>query len=467
MSCSDVSFDRLVTSIIDASRDDVVAVVSDHLRRNQPPDTVYSAVFHAAVRAEKRFGVSGYPHAMLTVRSARVLSRILPQETSLYPLFCTLDPLKNEQRFVTSRTALKSLDETRVPATADEAARQFQSAMTSWEPERADTAIVGMYRHGGMRAVREPLYRFATRKQLGIGHFPILVAQAMQSLSAFGWGCAEPVLRQMGQALALPPGPYDEQIFNSSRQLVSEHTLPAGPGMPDVGATRELLAMARDGSSTAITREVMRMLQAGISARSCWDAVVLCGAEIILRDVAGDAHGMARLTPSAIGVHLVDTANALRFVFDQTNDTETRTLCLLQAAAWMPSFVRTARFAKSGPGIAIDQLEPSSATPQTLDDIFVATGTDHLEAGRRALAWIHSNRSMEELQSRSVELAIRKFSDPHQFKYPVALLEEAARTSPRWRPVMVATLAMYGKLDADADWDMLEQTRDAIASLPS
>ena len=223
--------------------------------------------------------------------------------------------------------------------------------------------------------------------------------------------------------------------------------------------------MARQSKPEPIVREVIRMLKSGISVRSCWDAVVLCGAEIILRDAAGDAHGMARLSPSAIGIHQVDTANALRFIFDQSKDDTTKALCLCQAVAWMPYFVRIARFAAPEPSVAIDHLDQSTKTPTTLDDIFVATGTDHLEAGRRALAWIEAGKPVDELKARSIEMAVRKFSDPHHFKFPVALFEEASLASHRWRPAMLAAQTMYARLNAEPDWEMLEEVQEAVATI--
>lgn len=465
LTCSDTDFEQIVASIIDAPKKEVVGVVANCLRQGHSTDVLHSSVFHAAVRAEKRFGVSGYPHAMLTVRSARQLAGMLPESMKFFPLFCTLEPLKNEQGYATARTAMQPLKERLVPNSADEAAKQFSAAMESWEPEQADAAIVGLFRAGGSSAVLEPLFRYATRKNIGIGHFPILVAQATQSLATFGWDCAEPVLRQMGQALALQPGPYDMNIFERNTKILDEQPLRLDGTRSDAGATRELLAMARQSRPEPIVRELVTMLRSGISVRSCWDAVILCGAEIVLRDAAGDAHGMARLTPSAIGIHQVDAANALRRISDQTQDEVTRSLCLLQAVAWMPHFVRSARFAKTEPGITIDALEPSGSVPQTLNDIFVAVGTDNLEAGRRALAWVKAGRSIDELKAKSLELAVRKFSDPHHFKFPVALFEEADLADRHWRPVMLATQAMYARLAADPDWNMLEEVREAVASI--
>src|SRR5262249_37311672 len=85
---------------------------------------------------------------------------------------------------------------------AEKAVEELHAAMTEWDADRAERAVVALARSRGSAAVLEPLWHYAGRDWDFIGHLAILAANSFRLLETIGWQHAEHVLRYVVQGFA-------------------------------------------------------------------------------------------------------------------------------------------------------------------------------------------------------------------------------------------------------------------------
>ncbi len=217
----------------------------------------------------------------------------------------------------------------------------------------------------------EAFWRYAVRDQRDIGHKAIFAAQSWRTLQAIGWQHAEPVLRSLafgmldrqGDNRPVAVGPYESNL-DQAKKIRDDWQA----GKPDPAATVALLEAIRQATPEAASVEAVRLLNAGASPASLWDAVILAGSELMMQN------------PGIVPLHAVTAANALHFIYGASGDDMTRRLALLQAVGWLPMY--RGRPARDG-AIKVNALEaiaPDSTGEEAVAELFATVSKDRTQA---------------------------------------------------------------------------------------
>ena len=320
------------------------------------------------------------------------------------------------------------------------AAEELGRAVEAFEGERAEVALVALLRSGDRRRAIGALVRNGSRDFRHIGHKAIHVANALRTLNVIGWGrhceVAEVVLRPVAWTLALHYDVPDRDLDGAwSRSRSASALLPTSwhQGAPSDAAITALLAMFRKGDQQAATDVVVEWLCRGAAPRSIWEAMLLSGAELLLTH------------PGAVeALHAVTASNAAYAAYLASAEDTDRRLLLLQNASRVAEFhdyaARSARRRNTAAlEFAIEVLDaaPGASGDDALADIShtVRSGPEQTpRIARMALAYLSAGEARHQTLGRhALERAIDTTDDTHDFKLPVAALEDAARLSPQWR----------------------------------
>ena len=418
-----------------------------------------AGLFLAGVRNVQPRPVGYKFHAVMVINSAHYLGQSAPASERLLPLFWALDNFKDSQaRDVKEGDwALGPVDESRVPSPS-RAKADFVRAMEDWDVDAADATVAGLCRSAGAAETMEPLWRLATRDFRDIGHKAIFAMQSWRTLQAIGWEHAEPVVRCLAYAMLArdgdgdrsgPVGPYEANLENVAKIGADWQA-----GRPDPDATRALLATLREATPEDASTEAVKLLAEGVAPGSLWDAVLLHAGELMMRN------------PGIIAVHATTSANALHFAYAASGDESTRKLALLQAVGWQPMYRGRA---KSRDSLAIDDLPEDadvSASPETVERLFDASGRDRARAAAETVAYVAKGGSLEALFDLGSKLIFRKGTNAHDYKYGAAIWEEALNVSdPKWRSRLAAA-ALYNLPPADrSDNSIMRRAREAVAAV--
>jgi len=303
----------------------------------------------------------------------------------------------------------------------------------------------------------EPFWRYGLRDWRDIGHKAIFTAQCWRTLQAIGWANAEPVLRSLAFGLLdlqndserKPLGPYDSNL-----ELAKTIREGWQVGKADPAATRALLGTLREATPEGASAEVAKQLNQGVSPDSLWDAVILCGNEMLLR------------SPGIIPIHAVTSANALHFICGASGDDTTRKMALLQAAGWMPLYGERIKTAPALPIDALEPIKPESKGEQAVAEIFTAINRDRKQAAEKAVGFVEQGGSSDLIFAMARRLIFHKGRDSHDYKYGAALWEEFTLASdPKWHAPLVAG-AMGNFPGAETpDSPLMQRAREAVARL--
>ena len=272
-----------------------------------------------------------------------------------------------------------------------------------------------------------------------------------------GWPNAEPVLRSLaygmldlqGDAQAAALGPYDANLDNA-RKIRDDWQ----GGKADSGATLALLAAIRQSSPEAASTEALNLLNRGASADSLWDAVVLAGAELLMR------------TPGIIALHAVTSANALHYIYAASGDDFTRRLALLQAVGWLPMFRGRV---KPNEAIKIDAIEPIPLESQGDDavaELFATVSTDRTKAAGKAVTYLAGGGSPDLIFAAARRMIFHKGRDSHDYKYGAAAWEECRlATDSKWQTPLTAAMMFQLPGARTADSPLMQKAREAVAKV--
>jgi hypothetical protein len=181
-----------------------------------------------------------------------------------------------------------------------------------------------------------------------------------------------------------------------------------------------------------------------------WDGYALAGCEHLLRMGAGFA------------LHRFDGMNALHHLYSRANDPLTKATTLVQTAAFMASFQL--------PQNGIDILELDTQDVHQPDDVFDSIDEGPEQAASSVLGWFARGGKLEVLERRAEELTVLKAHrvDEHNYKFPVAVIEEAQRASNQWKPYVFAAIGgQAGRCPSTqrGDWIHLTEVRERISTL--
>jgi hypothetical protein len=448
-----------------------VAVMVEQLRTGVPYRHFLAALYLAAIRAARWHGsgIHGFDHSAYVVHSAYQLALDLPAGEQLLPAFYALNSFKGMQKAYPNRKGTPELTG-KLPA-AEKAADALHAAMKTWEPERAERAIVALARSRGRPEVLEPLWHYAGRDWGFIGHMAILVANSVRLLETIGWQHAEHVLRYVVQGLAgwgkehaehsdvRPYWANLKRVEKATRRLPGDWAGDQG----SEGLTKDLLGLLREGKGDeACDLAVSRLTDGKARAGAVWDAVHLAAGELVL---AVEPRGSR---PDGNALHANTAANALHYAFRASTLLQTRLLLTLQALAWMDLYrqSRKTKLLKGPTDITALIGAKVSDRPEAAIDAILATRTKQpREAAGLAFAFAKRHRVEPLLRAARRLLPMKSSGDPHDIKFPVAILEDLDLVSPGWRPHLLAAAA-YSFWGSDRpDSPVMERVREAVRKL--
>ncbi len=415
-----------------------------------------SGLFLAGIRNVKPRPVGFKFHAVLVINSAHLLGQTAGSDERLLPLLWALDNFKASQAQDVKEGdwTLGKVDEAKVPG-PDAARPAFERAMDAWDSDAADVAAAGLCRASGAAGTMEPFWRYAVRDQRDIGHKAIFAAQCWRTLQAIGWQHAEPVLRSLafgmldrrGDDRPVAVGPY-EANREQSRKIRDDWRA----NKPDPGATVALLEAIRQASPEDASVEAVNLLNRGASADSLWDAVVLGGAELLMR------------SPGIVSLHAVTAANALHFIYNASGDDTTRRLALLQAAGWLPMYRGRVKPTDAIRVDAINPVAPDSPGDDAVAELFASVPGDRARAAEKTVGYLARGGSPDLVFAAARRMIFHKGQDSHDYKYGAAAWEECQLAAdPKWRAPLAAAMMFQLPGAGTEDSPLMRRAREAIA----
>lgn len=418
---------------------------------------VLAALLLAGVRnVQPRPAVGFKFHAVLVVNSAHLASLAAPESERWLPIFWALDEFKASQArdVEEGNWTMAAVDEAKVPP-AHLARTAFVNAMESWDVEAADVAVAALARSAPAGEVFELFARFGARDFRSIGHKAIFVANSFRTLQHIGWHHAEPVLRSLAYALLNHEGEANpaNSDLDADRPWRENETLAKGipntwrGGKIDRQATTDLLQTLREASPEDAAKQVAGLLARGISPQSVHDALLLGGAELLMRQ------------PGIIALHSMTSTNALHYTFATSADDTTRRRLLLQNAAFITLF-RQAMGGRGEVGEArIDQLAPAGGTiAEVLDNI----GKDRATAASCLLGQLDAGADPLAFADAARRLIFLKGNNAHDYKFSAAVLEDFRHLSPEWRNRYLAASTYQLRGTSAPDNALVARTRTAL-----
>jgi hypothetical protein len=214
-----------------------------------------------------------------------------------------------------------------------------------------------------------------------------------------------------------------------------------------------MLAALQQDSEEAACEKVVELLRGAAAPQAIWDGLFCGAAELLL------------CQPGIIALHAVTTTNALHYAYRTSADDTTRRLLLLQDAAFLPMFRRAMRGRGQLREAAIERLEPGSVSangPKAIDEIFTELGRDRQAAVGKTLAYLQGVGPAEDFMDVARRWLLRKGSDPHDYKFSMAALEDYYHISPGWRDRYLAAGVLQLRGPGDRDSDVVKRARAAL-----
>ena len=450
------AIEPLVRLLEETAREKLFEEVGARIKQGLTYREVLAALLLAGIRnVQPRPNVGFQFHTVLVAHSAHLVAQASPETDRWLPLFWTLDEFKRSQA-VDARAGdwtMGAVNANAVPS-KEHAVRAFTDAMEQWDESLADTAAAGLARSVSPREALEIFARYAARDFRAIGHKAIYVANAFRTLDTIGWQHSEPVLRSLAYALLAREGSDplkgDARVDRPWRhnQSVAKRMRPDWhSGRVDGGATAEMVAVLRDATEEETTARVADALGRGIAPASIWDALMCSAAEVLMRN------------PGVVPLHAVTTTNAIRYLFERSQNDETRRLLLLQNAAFIP-FLRG-----GGSNARIDELvplEPSSGADDGVSDILATISRDRPLAARKVLRYLAAHPSPKSLLDAANRLVFLKGNDSHDYKFSAAVLEDYEHLSPPWRSRFLAASVFWLSGSGAPDNELVQRARNAL-----
>lgn len=477
------AIEPLVQLVERTPRQKCVGMFADQVRKGVPYRELLASLFLAGIRNVNPQPPGFKFHCVFVINAAHQVSLDLPADQRLLPLFWALDNFKaSQQKDVQEGDFRLGPVRGRLPS-PETAWDEFDRAMTDWDEQRADRAIVALVRSAGAHQIIESLWRYGARDYRNIGHKAIFVANTWQTLQTIGWQHAEASLRSLvlglldfGKSERVNKYAFADQTFLANELFVnklwpagSDRTPPANwspqwsqPGSQP-GQVDELLALLRRDAPLACCRHVRDGLGQGrFRAQAAWDAVHLLAGELMMRQ------------PGIYGIHTVTSANALHTAFELAARPANRLLMLLQAVGWMVQFREFMSGARNGLNGANIFKVASTRVPgdhhRAIAAVLADVGKNAPAAAaqarglaERAAETGHSGW-LEDFASTARQQLVRKAGDAHDYKYAMAIFADLHRVSPLYRPQMLSTAAYYLKGSSQPDSQVVSRALEALGT---
>ncbi len=435
------------------SRGDAPDVLAMKLREGLTQERFLAAIAIASTRGLPPMPVGGWLHPAFTVHQIHHATELVTADRRV-PLYFLLDAYKHARQVTVGLPVLGRLDATRLPPVAEAPAR-LRTAVDQGQAADADAAMVSLYRSAPQADVIDTLVRFGTRDVRNIAHQIIYPVEAVRLFQLVGWQYAETVFR--GIATGLLDTPSSDPAL--AHFAANEARIPAIRadwlmGTPDAGATRELITGLRTGGGAEASALVASLLGRGVAPSSIWDGLLMRSCECMLRWYRG-----GEAAPFA-GLHGVTGHNGFRQAYEMLPTPASKLLVLLQAAAHigtLPDEIPR-RGIHEDTSLSIDTIAPSGDRA-TIDQVFDAVPSDPTLAFRHALAYFASGGTADAFLAERRRVMVEKGNEEHDYKYPLAVDDEVARTDPAWRPQLLATSLLYAASRSAPDFPLLRRVR--------
>ncbi|GIW95872.1 MAG: hypothetical protein KatS3mg110_3913 [Pirellulaceae bacterium] len=450
----------LVRLLEETPRNRVIEAFANEIRRGTSYQQILAALLLAGVRnVQPRPSVGFKFHCVLVVNSAHLASLASPDQDRWLPIFWSLDYFKSAQASDEREGdwTMAPVDEARVPP-AHRARQALVEALEQWDEAAADVAVAGMVRNATAGELFEVFARYGARDYRSIGHKAIFVANGFRTLQCIGWRHAEPVLRSLAYALlnhTNEPNPAQSDLapdrpYRHNLERIRRIRADWRDGKPDSGATRQLLATLRTGSSDDVCELIVEMLNRGVAPRSIYDALFLGAGELLARQ------------PGIVSLHAATTTNAIHYAYQTVTDDETRRLLLLQNAAFLPMFLQSMRSRGQVRDVQLDTWQPEVEAPQDPHQIFQLVGPRTSEASAQMFRFLERGGDPQQLLDVARRLIFLKGNDSHDYKFSSAVFEDYHAVSPEWRNRFLATSVYRLRGALEPDNSLVARTRAAL-----
>lgn len=457
--------ESLVRFIEETPRGQLLEEAGTRVRRGLSYRELLAALLLAGIRnVQPRPSVGFKFHAVLVVNSAHIASLSSPDQDRWLPIFWALDGFKNSQErdVREGNWTMAAVKESEIPS-PENVRTVFHESMQNWNVPRADVAAAGLARYVGATDVLELFAGYAARDFRSIGHKAIYVANAWRTLQTIGWHHSEPILRSLSYALLNHNGEANpskndlapDRPWRRNQQLAPKIRENWLAGKIDSVATNDLLKTLRSGSADDAADAVVDLLNRGISPQSILDAFHVGAGELLVRQAG------------IVALHAVTTTNAIRFLFDNTGNDETRKLLLLQNAAFLTLFREAMRGRGKVADVSIDDInssQPTDSAAGLITKILADISGQRRRAAEGVLGYLDAGFPAQDLINQARRMIFLKGSDAHDYKFSSAALEDYFKISPEWRNRFLATSVYNLKGSRHKNNGIVERIRSATRS---
>jgi len=458
----DDAIEPLVRLLEDTPRNRVIEAFSDKVRSGTSYRDVLTALLLAGVRnVQPRPSVGFKFHAVLVVNSAHLASLAASDHDRWLPIFWALDYFKSSQArdVQEGNWTMSPVDEPSVPA-PHLARKAFTDAMDHWNVEAADAAIAGLARSAGANEVFELMAHYGCRDFRSIGHKAIFVANSFRTLQCIGWRYAEPVLRSLTYAMLNhegEPNPATSDLTADSASRVTAELIDGfrdtwNSGKIDSQASLAHLGSLRDATPEEAVRETAKLIQDGVHPQSISDALFLSAGEMLMQQ------------PGIVSLHSSTTTNAMQYAYRIAKNRKTRLRLLLQNAAFIPHFRSSMQSRGKVAKTQIEELATVDALTESssVTTIFDLVSQDRTKASHHAMQYLETGGQAEQLIDAARQLVFLKGTDPHDYKFSSAVLEDYYAVSPAFRNSFLAASTFQLPGSGDRDNGLVDRIRAAL-----
>ncbi len=400
-------------------------------------------------------------HSVLVVNSAHLASIHSPAAERWLPIFWGLDYFKRSQADDRKNDwSMSAVNATNLPS-AGNALNEFRAAMDSWQPDRADAAIAALAQHAPVDELFQLMVGYGCRDFRDIGHKAIYVANAFRTLECIGWQHAQPILRSLTFALQCRGGDADpskndllpDRAERANAQLIPKVRKDWQLGAIDDGATRQLISQLSDADHQGSAQAVFDCLESGVAPQSIYDALFVASAEMLMRQ------------PSIISLHAVTMTNALAYAYRRVSEPDLRLKLLFQNASFVAMFMDRAKQDSLSDNLwdSVSPSEPVTPVPEQVASILRDIGPNTPQAASQVLSLLQREPSAAaELFHGFRRQVFLKGTNPHDYKYSSAVLEDYHQISPAWRNQFASMIVYRLRGSGEADTNLLPRIRAAI-----
>ena len=265
-----------------SSREGALPIAARAMAAGADTTTLLAAVFMAGVTEIRPRSVGQKLHALMMVSSTFELAQLSSPEQARLAVLWNLDDVKRSQARDVREGDWRLPPRPQVSFPSEEVARkEFTVAMSAWDEQRADRALVGLLPFHNHRTFFEILWPIAMNSYVDLGHKVIFGVQVERVLRRIGWQYAEPVLRSLIYGL-LYVGPDGRQTDTFERGL-SLPSLPTVAWKEKPSQSEALLRQLRGAKPDEAQDLVFAAFADGIGPATIWDGLRLYAAVVFQR----------------------------------------------------------------------------------------------------------------------------------------------------------------------------------------